>query len=84
MAGVYGGAADPLNLMMLFDKQVTIRMGQANVRRWTDRLLELLAEGDSFGVETLASHHLPLEEAIVGYQKFRDRTDGCIKVVLHP
>lgn len=84
LAGVYGGAADPLNLMMLFDKQVTIRMGQANVRRWTDRLLELLAEGDTFGVETLASHHLPLEEAVVGYQKFRDRTDGCIKVVLHP
>lgn len=85
LAGVYGGAADPMNMMRLFDKQVTIRMGQANVRRWTDELFDLLcAVEDVFSVETLASHHLPLEQAPEAYRKFRDKQDGCIKVVLHP
>src|SRR5205085_570228 len=34
--GVYGGMADPLPMMTLFDKQVSLRMGQANVRNWID------------------------------------------------
>nr|WP_300144919.1 zinc-dependent alcohol dehydrogenase [Propionicimonas sp.] len=85
LSGVYGGAADPLNLMRLFDKQVTIRMGQANVRRWSDELFDLLyADDDLFGVETLPSHHLPLEDAPDAYRKFRDKEDGYIKVVLRP
>jgi threonine dehydrogenase-like Zn-dependent dehydrogenase len=85
LSGVYGGAADPVNLLKLFDKQVTIRMGQANVRRWTDELFDLLyADDDLFGVETLPTHHLPLEDAPDAYRRFRDKEDGCIKVVLRP
>ena len=85
LSGVYGGAADPLNLMRLFDRQVTIRMGQANVRRWSDHLLELVSrEDDVFDVEGLATHHLPLDEAPDAYRMFRDKDDGCIKVVLRP
>ncbi len=85
LAGVYGGAADPVNMMRLFDRQVTIRMGQANVRRWTDQLFGLLSsEEDVFGVESLPSHHLPLEEAPDAYRMFAHRQDGCIKVVLKP
>jgi threonine dehydrogenase-like Zn-dependent dehydrogenase len=85
MVGVYGGAADPFNLMQLFDRQVSIRMGQANVRRWSDRLLELLSQDDDvFGVETLPTHHLPLEMAAEAYRTFKDKEDGCIKVVLKP
>jgi threonine dehydrogenase-like Zn-dependent dehydrogenase len=85
MVGVYGGAADPFNMMQLFDRQVSIRMGQANVRRWSDRLLELLSQDDDvFGVETLPTHHLPLEMAAEAYKTFKDKEDGCIKVVLKP
>jgi threonine dehydrogenase-like Zn-dependent dehydrogenase len=85
LSGVYGGAADPFNMMKLFDKQVTIRMGQANVRRWSDELFDLLyTDDDLFGVETLASHHLPLDDAPEAYRTFRDKADGCIKVVLRP
>ncbi|MBB1511493.1 glutathione-dependent formaldehyde dehydrogenase [Tessaracoccus sp. MC1627] len=85
LAGVYGGAVDPLNLMRLFDAQVTVRMGQANVRRWTDELFEILSrEDDVFGVEGFATHHLPLDEAPHAYSVFREKKDGCIKVVLHP
>jgi threonine dehydrogenase-like Zn-dependent dehydrogenase len=85
LSGVYGGAADPFNMMKLFDKQVTIRMGQANVRRWTDELFDLLyADDDLFGVESLPSHHLPLEDAPDAYRRFRDKEGGYIKVVLRP
>ena len=85
ISGVYGGAADPFNMMKLFDRQITLRMGQANVRRWSDHLFELLSrDEDVFGVESLPSHHLPLDEAPEAYRKFRDKEDGFIKVVLQP
>lgn len=71
VVGVYGGAVDPMNLMRLFDRQVTLRMGQANVRRWTDDLFTLLeADEDPFGVESLASHHLPLSKGPEAYRMF--------------
>ena len=85
LSGVYGGAADPLPMLDLFDKQITVRMGQANVRRWTDVLLPLAAdEADPLGVLDLRTHRLPLEDAPDAYRMFRDKTDGCIKVVLDP
>lgn len=85
LSGVYGGAADPVNFMKLFDRQVTVRMGQANVRRWSDDLLEMVSrDEDIFDVERLASHHLPLEDAPEAYRMFRDKADDCIKVVLRP
>lgn len=85
LAGVYGGAADPFNMMRLFDRQVTIRMGQANVRRWSDELFDLLFDNeDVFGVETLASHHVPLDDAPDAYRKFQAKEDGYLKVVLRP
>lgn len=85
ISGVYGGAADPVNLMKLFDKQVTIKMGQANVRRWTDTLFALLdTDDDIFGVDQLATHHLRLDKAAEGYRMFQRKEDGCLKVVLKP
>ena len=85
VVGVYGGAVDPMNLMRVFDRQVTLRMGQANVRRWTDELFALLqADEDIFGVESLASHHLPLSEGPQAYRMFQEKQEGCIKVVLKP
>jgi threonine dehydrogenase-like Zn-dependent dehydrogenase len=85
LSGVYGGMADPMPLMKMFDKQVTVRMGQANVRRWTDELLEVVSrEEDVFDVEGLATHRVPLADAPEAYRTFRDKADGCIKVVLTP
>ncbi|MFF3064966.1 alcohol dehydrogenase catalytic domain-containing protein [Oerskovia sp. NPDC057915] len=85
IAGVYGGAKDPLPMMDLFDRQVTLRMGQANVRRWIDDLLPLAADpADPLGVLDLRTHRLSLEDAPRGYDLFQKKEDGCIKVVLDP
>ena len=82
--GVYGGAADPMPLVQLFDKQLQLRMGQANVRSWTDDLMPLLVDGDPLGTEDFATHRLPLSEAADAYKSFRDKNDGMVKVVFTP
>jgi threonine dehydrogenase-like Zn-dependent dehydrogenase len=85
LSGVYGGAADPMPMLQLFDKQVQLRMGQANVRRWSDDILHLLQDDtDHLGVEQFATHHLPLEDAPEAYRSFRDKKDGMVKVVFTP
>jgi threonine dehydrogenase-like Zn-dependent dehydrogenase len=84
ISGVYGGALDPLPMMELFDKQIQIRMGQANVRRWVDDILPLLMDGDPLGSEDFATHRLPLEEGPRAYEMFQKKQDGAIKVVLEP
>ncbi len=85
LLGVYGGAADPMPLMQMFDKQIQLRMGQANVRAWTDDLLPLvLDDADPLGTESFATHRLPLADAPEAYAKFRAKEDGMIKVVFTP
>jgi threonine dehydrogenase-like Zn-dependent dehydrogenase len=82
--GVYGGPDPMWPLGELFDRQIQIRMGQANVRLWSDEILPLLSEEDPLGVLDLTTHRLPLEQAPHGYELFRDKEDGAIKVVLEP
>lgn len=85
VVGVYGGPMDPMPLMEMFDKQVQLRMGQANVRRWSDDILALLLQDtDVLGVESFATHHLPLEEAPAAYRTFQDKDDGMVKVLFRP
>ena len=84
LSGVYGGAADPMPMMQMFDKQIALRMGQANVRRWVDELMPLLSEDDPLGVDSFASHHVPLEDAPHAYEIFQKKEDGAFKVVLNP
>jgi threonine dehydrogenase-like Zn-dependent dehydrogenase len=84
ISGVYGGAVDPMPMFQLFDKQIQLRMGQANVRAWTDELLAMLVDDDPFGVDTFATHHLPLDEAPKAYQQFQKKEDGMVKVVFKP
>ena len=84
LSGVYGGMADPLPLMTMFDKQVQLRMGQANVKRWIDDIMPLLLEGDPLGVEGFATHKLPLEQGPEAYEMFQKKEDGAIKVLLEP
>ncbi len=83
--GVYGGAADPMPMMDLFDKGVQLRMGQAHVKRWIGEIMPMLTQdGDPLGTEDLATHHLPLEQAPRAYEMFQKKQDGAIKVVLQP
>jgi threonine dehydrogenase-like Zn-dependent dehydrogenase len=85
LSGVYGGMADPLPMMTLFDKQIAIRMGQANVRRWVDDILPLVAgDDDPLGVEQFASHRLPLDAAPEAYERFQRKDDGHFKILLQP
>lgn len=84
LSGVYGGMADPLPMLTLFDKQVQLRMGQANVKRWVDDLMPYLTDDDPLGVDTFATHHVPLTEAARAYEMFQKKEDGAVKVVLRP
>ncbi|WP_019806572.1 zinc-dependent alcohol dehydrogenase [Saccharomonospora halophila] len=85
LSGVYGGMVDPMPMLTLFDKQVQVRMGQANVRAWVDEIMPLLTgDGDPLGVEDLATHQLPLSEAPHAYDIFQKKRDGAIKIVLKP
>ncbi|MFE7547491.1 zinc-dependent alcohol dehydrogenase [Streptomyces gardneri] len=84
VSGVYGGAVDPLPLLKMFDKQLQLRMGQANVLRWVDDILPLLADGDPLGVDDFATHRLPLEQAPEAYEMFQKKQDGAVKVLFAP
>ena len=85
ISGVYGGAADPMPMMQLFDKQMQLRMGQANVRAWTTTSCR--------SSSTTRTHLAPSPSPPIGcrsseapeaYAKFRDKEDGMIKVVFTP
>ena len=84
LIGVYGGMADPLPLLTIFDKQIQLRMGQANVKRWADDIMPLLTNGDPLGVESFHTHQVPLAEAPEAYEKFQKKEDGAVKVLLKP
>ena len=85
ISGVYGGSADPMPMMDLFDKQVAIRMGQCNVKKWVDDILPLVEDSaDPLGVLDLTTHAVSIDEAPKAYKTFQEKTDGCIKVVLKP
>ncbi|MFF5476283.1 zinc-dependent alcohol dehydrogenase [Streptomyces sp. NPDC012935] len=84
LSGVYGGTADPIPLLTLFDKQIQIRMGQANVRRWSDDILPYLTDEDPLGVDDFATHRVPLSEAPHAYEMFQRKQDGAVKVLMQP
>ena len=84
LVGVYGGMTDPLPMLTIFDKQIQLRMGQANVKRWADDIMPLLMNGDPLGVEGFATHRLPLDEAPGAYEMFQKKEDGAVKVLLEP
>jgi S-(hydroxymethyl)glutathione dehydrogenase/alcohol dehydrogenase len=85
LSGVYGGQSDPLPMMTMFDKQIQLRMGQANVRRWVDDIWPLLTDdADPLGVEQFATHHLDLAEAPAAYADFQQKAEGTVKVVFRP
>ena len=84
VTGVYTGAMQMFPLGDLFDKQIAIRWGQANVRRWSDELLAMLGDGDPLGAAGLPTHEVPLAEAADWYPRFQKKEPGVLKVVLRP
>jgi threonine dehydrogenase-like Zn-dependent dehydrogenase len=84
LSGVYGGMADPMPMMKLFDKQIQLRMGQANVKRWIPDIMPFLTEDDALGVEEFATHRLPLAEAPAAYEMFQRKAEGAVKIMLKP
>jgi threonine dehydrogenase-like Zn-dependent dehydrogenase len=85
LSGVYGGAASPMPLIQMFDKQINLRMGQANVRRWIGDIMPLLeGDEDPLGVDDFATHHVPLDDAPQAYEIFQKKQDNAFKVLLKP
>ena len=84
LSGVYGGMADPMPMMTMFDKQIQLRMGQANVKKWVPEILPLLGDDDPLGVDTFHTHSVPLDQAPEMYSTFQKKQDGCVKVLLKP
>jgi threonine dehydrogenase-like Zn-dependent dehydrogenase len=84
LSGVYGGEADPLPMLTLFDKQIQLRMGQANVKRWVPDILPLLTDEDPLGVDSFHTHRVPLDQAPEMYKVFQEKKDGAVKVLLDP
>jgi hypothetical protein len=84
LSGVYGGVADPIPMLTLFDKQIQLRMGQCNIKRWVPEIMPLLTDDDPLGCDTFATHRVPLSEAPEMYRKFQKKEDGVVKVQLKP
>ena len=84
LSGVYGGQADPLPMLTMFDKQIQLRMGQANVKKWVPDIMPLLTDEDPLGVDDFATHRLPLDAAPEAYERFQKKDEGHIKILLQP
>ncbi|MCK5933532.1 Threonine dehydrogenase [Fulvimarina manganoxydans] len=81
--GVYGGIVDKIPFGAAMNKSLTFRMGQTHVNKWTDDLLRRVEEGQ-FDSRFMITHRGSLEDGPELYKTFRDKTDGCVKVVLTP
>ncbi len=81
--GVYGGLVDKIPMGALMNKGLTLRTGQTHVNRWTDDLLARIQAGQ-IDPRVVITHTVPLERGPEMYKTFRDKRDGCVKVVLKP
>ena len=81
--GVYGGFLDKIPFGAAFNKGLTIKAGQTHVQKYAPRLLRLIEEG-KIDPQFVITHRLPLSEAPQAYETFKNKEDGCIKVVLKP
>ena len=84
LSGVYGGMSDPFPMLTMFDKQIQLRMGQANVKRWVPEILPLLTDEDPLGVDGFATHRIPLEGGPQAYATFQEKRDGAVKFLVQP
>ncbi len=83
MPGAYIGAADPVPLGAFMNKGLTLKTGQTHMQHYMKRLLEMI-ESNKIDPSFVITHRVKLSDAPEAYKKFRDKKDGCIKVVLYP
>ena len=83
MIGVYSGLVDKFPIGLAMNKGLTFRMAQAHVNRWTDDLLKRIEE-EQIDPSFVITHERPLYDGPEMYRTFRDKQDGCVKVVLRP
>ena len=81
--GVYGPPYNAVDIGTAMNKGLTMRMNQANVKRYMPRLLEHIRAG-RIDAQGIISHRLPLEDAVSAYELFDGKQDECIKCVLVP
>jgi threonine dehydrogenase-like Zn-dependent dehydrogenase len=81
--GVYGGVSDKIPMGALMNKGLTIKTGQTHVHKYFPRLLDYVKQG-KIDPGFVITHRLPLTQAPEAYKMFREKKDGCIKVVLDP
>jgi threonine dehydrogenase-like Zn-dependent dehydrogenase len=81
--GVYGGLLDKIPFGAVMNKGLTIRTGQTHVNRWTDDLVKRIDDGQ-IDPSFVITHRVGLEQGPEMYKTFRDKKDGCIKVVIRP
>src|SRR5581483_6974772 len=81
--GVYATSYDNFPLGQMFDKELTVKGGQANVHEFVDELLALVQSG-KLRADDIITHVRPFEEAPEMYDIFNRKEDGCVKVVLKP
>ncbi|GAA2947641.1 MULTISPECIES: alcohol dehydrogenase catalytic domain-containing protein [Glutamicibacter] len=85
LSGVYSGAATPMPMLEMFDKQIQLRQGQCNVRSWTETLMPFTEDPkDPLGLDDLVTHQVSLEQGPQMYETFQKKHDKCIKVVMTP
>ncbi|BAL22551.1 zinc-dependent alcohol dehydrogenase [Azoarcus sp. KH32C] len=81
--GVYGGFIDKVPIGVLMNKGLTLRTGQTHVNRWTGDLLDRIVEGQ-IDPSFVVTHRASLADGAEMYKTFRDKKDGCVKVILTP
>ena len=81
--GVYIGFLDKVPFGALMNKGLTIKTGQTHVQRYLEPLLEKIVAGE-IDPSFVITHTVKLDDAPDMYKTFRDKKDGCIKVVLKP
>jgi threonine dehydrogenase-like Zn-dependent dehydrogenase len=81
--GVFGGYLDKFPIGAAMNKGLTMRMAQQHGQRYIPMLLDRIAQGD-LDPSYLATHSMPLAEGPRGYRMFKDKTDGCVRVVFRP
>ena len=81
--GVYAGLVDKIPMGQAMNKGLTFRMGQTHVNRWTEDLVQRIEDGE-IDPSFVITHTVGLDQGPEMYNVFRNKQDGCIKVVLKP
>ena len=81
--GVYAGFIDKFPMGQAFAKGLTFKMGQTHAQKYLRPLLARIEKGE-INPAAIITHRMSLDEAPHGYKIFRDKQDGCVKIVLKP